>query len=75
MDEWNDISYVLDLKRAQAIIYLNGEFYGTIDNMLITGTDWASCSNASNITIPACNVIASKINKTKDGKKYFFNLF
>lgn len=69
MDEWNDISYVLDLKRAQAIIYLNGEFYGTIDNMLITGTDWASCSNASNITIPACNVIASKINKTKDGYK------
>ncbi len=64
MDEWNNITYILDLKNATAVINVNGKVFGTVDSMIMTGSDWSSCTNCSNISIPAGNIIVAKMNKT-----------
>lgn len=68
-DQWNNIRYILNLKNATATLLVNGEVYATITDMTLTGSDWASCTKGSNLTIPAGNVIISKVNKNTSAFK------
>lgn len=65
-DEWNDIRYVLNLKSPSALIFVNGELYATVETMVLTGSNWDSCTKGSNLTVPGGNVIIAKGNK-QDG--------
>ncbi len=67
LDDWNNIRYILNLKNATATVLVNGEVFATIHSMILTGTNWDSCTNGSNLTIPAGNIIISKVNRTATG--------
>ncbi len=69
LDEWNDIRFILNLETPFALLYVNGELYMTIETMVVTGTNWDSCTNASNISVGGGKVIIAKANKIAESFK------
>ena len=63
-NEWNTIRYVLNLRDTSYYLYVNGILYGYDDAMeSVTDSNWKACTKVSNISIPANNLIISKVNK------------
>ncbi len=68
VEQWNHIKYVLNLKESSANLYVNGELYAHIPTLnpqyYISSTrKWATCTNASDLQIPANSLIIAKANK------------
>lgn len=62
---WNHVQYVLDLETTAYRIYVNGVLYGYGDalNMTYNSGGYKSVRNATNLSIPANQLIIAKVNK------------
>ncbi|MBQ8309854.1 MAG: SGNH/GDSL hydrolase family protein [Clostridia bacterium] len=64
-NQWNHIQFVLNLEDTSYMIFVNGVYYGfgsKLNGMYSSG-GWKTCTNISNIVIPANGFILSKVNK------------
>lgn len=64
-NQWNHISFVLNLDDTSYYLYVNGYLYGygaKLNGMYSSG-GWKTCTNISNIVVTSNCVIFSKVNK------------